>query len=137
MLHLKNCFDSQLDLFYIIQDIKYLTERCIRHGHVFFQEILTQLRTIFDLVIEFQAAQDNFYSEATQELDYRHHYKHMQEQRSKEVNLILSPFYLNKLDFLYKKYRFIRYTIKTYSVFKNSILWLLVYIILCYLYILR
>lgn len=49
------------------------------------QEILTQLRTIFDLVIEFQAAQDNFYSEATQELDIRRCYGHRRERRSKEV----------------------------------------------------
>jgi hypothetical protein len=86
-------------------------------------------------VIEFQAAQDNFYSEATQELDYRHHYKHMQEQRSKEVNLILSPFYLNKLDFLYKKYRFIRYTIKTFCIQKFYSLVASIYNFVLFIYI--
>ena len=53
----------------------------------YLQEILTQLRTIFDLVIEFQAAQNNFYSSATEELDLRVHYEKAQEQRSREVYL--------------------------------------------------
>ncbi|KAL3847372.1 hypothetical protein ACJMK2_018287 [Sinanodonta woodiana] len=46
--------------------------------------ILTQLRTIFDLIIEFQTAQDDFYQAATKELMARLHYKNLQEKRTTE-----------------------------------------------------
>ncbi|CAC5369535.1 TUBGCP3 [Mytilus coruscus] len=74
------------DLDYIIaahqKFLDTVTARCLLDEQS--REILTQLRTIFDLVIEFQAAQDNFYSEATQELDIRRRYEHRRERRSKE-----------------------------------------------------
>ncbi|XP_063428791.1 gamma-tubulin complex component 3 homolog isoform X1 [Mytilus trossulus] len=76
------------DLDYIIaahqQFLDTITARCLLDEQS--REILTQLRTIFDLVIEFQAAQDSFYSEATQELDIRRCYGHRRERRSKEGN---------------------------------------------------
>ena len=40
-----------------------------------FQDILTQLRTIFDLIIDFQTAQSEFYEEANDELQARQHYE--------------------------------------------------------------
>ncbi|KAK3602160.1 hypothetical protein CHS0354_029166 [Potamilus streckersoni] len=49
--------------------------------------ILTQLRTIFDLIIEFQTAQDDFYQAATKELMARLHYKKLQETRTTEVGI--------------------------------------------------
>ncbi|KAL4219924.1 Gamma-tubulin complex component 3 [Mactra antiquata] len=44
--------------------------------------ILTQLRTIFDLIIGFQQAQDSFYQTAQQELMARQHFAKLQKQRS-------------------------------------------------------
>lgn len=46
--------------------------------------ILTQLRTIFDLIIDFEQAQDKFYNSAQQELMARQHYAKLQRQRTAE-----------------------------------------------------
>ncbi|XP_052801228.1 gamma-tubulin complex component 3 homolog isoform X1 [Mya arenaria] len=46
--------------------------------------ILTQLRTIFDLIIDFQQAQDAFYETAQHELLARQHYAKLQRQRTSE-----------------------------------------------------
>lgn len=48
------------------------------------RSILTQLRTIFDLIIDFQIAQENFYQEASDELMARQHFEKTQEKRTKE-----------------------------------------------------
>lgn len=49
------------------------------------QDILTQLRTIFDLIIDFQTAQSEFYEEANDELQARQHYEKLQQMRSQKV----------------------------------------------------
>lgn len=49
------------------------------------QDILTQLRTIFDLIIDFQTAQSEFYEEANDELQARQHYDKLQQMRSQKV----------------------------------------------------
>ncbi|XP_048249999.1 gamma-tubulin complex component 3 homolog [Haliotis rufescens] len=46
--------------------------------------ILTQLRTIFDLIIQFQAAQENFYQAANSEMDAREHFQSRLKARTAE-----------------------------------------------------
>lgn len=52
-----------------------------------FQDILTQLRTIFDLIIDFQTAQSEFYEEANDELQARQHYEKLQQVRTQKVSV--------------------------------------------------
>ncbi|XP_041358285.1 gamma-tubulin complex component 3 homolog [Gigantopelta aegis] len=46
--------------------------------------ILTQLRTIFDLIIQFQTAQENFYQAATSELEARQHFEDLKRKKTNE-----------------------------------------------------
>ncbi|XP_076435742.1 gamma-tubulin complex component 3 homolog [Babylonia areolata] len=48
------------------------------------REILTQLRTIFDLIIQFQTAQDSFYQAAGEELEARNHFAFQREARTRQ-----------------------------------------------------
>ncbi|XP_053403084.1 gamma-tubulin complex component 3-like [Mercenaria mercenaria] len=57
--------------------------------YITYQGILTQLRTIFDLIIDFQQAQDSFYQMAQQELMARQHFIKMQKQRTNQSSVIL------------------------------------------------
>ncbi|KAL5004454.1 hypothetical protein ScPMuIL_017910 [Solemya velum] len=54
------------------------------------QGILTQLRTIFDLIIDFQCKQDLFFDAATVELEARQKFEKLQKQRTKEGDWGLS-----------------------------------------------
>ena len=56
------------------------------------QGILTQLRTIFDLIIDFQQAQDLFYQTAQNELAAREHFVNIQKQRTTKVGTCLWTF---------------------------------------------
>lgn len=49
--------------------------------------MLTQLRTIFDLIIQFQNAQESFFSAATTELQSRQRLGKAVEQRTDEVSV--------------------------------------------------
>ncbi|XP_070173338.1 gamma-tubulin complex component 3-like isoform X2 [Littorina saxatilis] len=51
------------------------------------REILTQLRTIFDLIIQFETAQDNLYQAANEELDSRNHFDQQRHKRTEESHL--------------------------------------------------
>ena len=53
------------------------------------QEILTQLRTIFDLIIQFETAQDSFYQAANEELESRNHFDQQRKQRTEQVHPLL------------------------------------------------
>ena len=53
-----------------------------------FQEILTQLRTIFDLIIQFETAQDTFYQAANEELECRNHFEQQRKKRTDKVPLL-------------------------------------------------
>lgn len=46
------------------------------------RDILTQLRTIFDLIIQFETAQDNFYQAVNEELDTRQHFEQTRQKRT-------------------------------------------------------
>ncbi|KAK3095374.1 hypothetical protein FSP39_013926 [Pinctada imbricata] len=74
------------DLDYIIAAhqvfLSCITSRCLLDEQS--RDILTQLRTIFDLIIDFQGAQRDFYDEAHQELKCRQHYDKLQQQRTDE-----------------------------------------------------
>ena len=52
--------------------------------------MLTQLRTIFDLIIQFQNAQESFFSAATTELQSRQRLQKAVEQRTDEVSMHIS-----------------------------------------------
>ena len=58
--------------------------------------MLTQLRAIFDLIIQFQNAQESFFSAATTELQLRHRLEKAVELRTDEVrdlsDLVLTKF---------------------------------------------
>ena len=49
--------------------------------------MLTQLRTIFDLIIQFQNAQETFFSAATTELQSRQRLEKVVEVRTDEVSI--------------------------------------------------
>ena len=49
------------------------------------QKMLTQLRAIFDLIIQFQNAQESFFSAATRELQSRQALEKAVETRADEV----------------------------------------------------
>ena len=51
------------------------------------QQMLTQLRTIFDLIIQFQNAQESFFSAATIELQSRQRLEKAVELRTDEVSV--------------------------------------------------
>ena len=51
------------------------------------QQMLTQLRTIFDLIIQFQNAQETFFSAATTELQSRQRLEKVVEVRTDEVSI--------------------------------------------------
>ena len=53
------------------------------------QQMLTQLRTIFDLIIQFQNAQESFFSAATTELQSRQTLEKAVEHRTDEVSMIV------------------------------------------------
>lgn len=57
------------------------------------RDILTQLRTIFDLIIDFQTAQSEFYEEANDELQARQHYDKLQQMRSQKGDWALTAEY--------------------------------------------
>lgn len=46
------------------------------------RDILTQLRTIFDLIIQFETAQDNFYQAVNEELEMRQHFDQTRLKRT-------------------------------------------------------
>ncbi|KAL8625039.1 hypothetical protein ACOMHN_012048 [Nucella lapillus] len=48
------------------------------------RDILTQLRTIFDLIIQFETAQDTFYQAANEELEARSHFAQQGEARTQQ-----------------------------------------------------
>ena len=52
--------------------------------------MLTQLRAIFDLIIQFQNAQESFFSAATTELQTRQRLQKTIEKRTDEVSEALS-----------------------------------------------
>jgi len=51
------------------------------------QEILTQLRTIFDLIINFQGIQDSMYRAAKDELEARQNYENSKTTSEERVNI--------------------------------------------------
>ena len=53
------------------------------------QEILTQLRTIFDLIINFQTIHDNMYCAAKDELEARQKYENSKLTSEDRVSLLL------------------------------------------------
>ena len=55
-----------------------------------FQSILTQLRTIFDLVIQFQTVQDNMYQSANDEVNLRQMFDDKKVQLTQKVGHNLS-----------------------------------------------
>ncbi|PVD18317.1 hypothetical protein C0Q70_20866 [Pomacea canaliculata] len=48
------------------------------------RDILTQLRTIFDLIIQFESAQDKFYQAANEELEVRRRYEQIRQKRTNQ-----------------------------------------------------
>jgi gamma-tubulin complex component 3 len=52
---------------------------------VFMQEILTQLRTIFDLIINFQSIQEAMYRAAKEELSARQSYEQSKIRNTEKV----------------------------------------------------
>ena len=50
-----------------------------------FQAILTQLRTIFDLIIQFQQIQENMYTATSEELAARKCYQDKVQRNQKQV----------------------------------------------------
>lgn len=54
-------------------------------GNLSYQDILTQLRTIFDLIIQFESAQDKFYQAANEELEVRRRYEQIRQKRTNQV----------------------------------------------------
>jgi len=62
------------------------------------QEILTQLRTIFDLIINFQKIQHNMYCAAKDELEARQNYDISKISSEERVRLSLSSFLPFTLD---------------------------------------
>ena len=52
-----------------------------------YQEILQLLRTVFDLIIQFETAQGVFYSAATDEVVTRGDYERKKRERTAKVNL--------------------------------------------------
>ena len=60
---------------------------CICYFMILPQQMLTQLRAIFDLIIQFQNAQDSFFSAATTELQSRQRLEKAVEHRTDEVSV--------------------------------------------------
>lgn len=54
---------------------------------VYEQEILTQLRTIFDLIINFQGIQNSMYREAKDELEARQNYDNSKMTSEERVSV--------------------------------------------------
>ena len=55
------------------------------HFSIIFKEMLTQLRAIFDLIIQFQTTQAGMFAEFLDELNARQRVDKMAEARTKEV----------------------------------------------------
>jgi len=54
------------------------------------QEILTQLRTIFDLIINFQGIQESMYRAAKDELEARQNYENSKMTSEERVNILVT-----------------------------------------------
>ena len=54
----------------------------------FEQAMLTQLRAIFDLIIQFQSTQENMYAAATAELEARQALEKKAEKKTADVSIL-------------------------------------------------
>ena len=53
--------------------------------HFLPQDLLTQLRAIFDIIVEFQAKQSRMYNECLQEVELRQQYNSASDTRTEQV----------------------------------------------------